>query len=124
MVYKYREYNIGGYRVYNVDERIYDCPVEALSNILGKKWVSVILWNMQDEKIRFGELQRIVEGCSKKVLTQQLELLIDNNIIINDKKIANNVVESTYYLSDSGLLLLPIMEKMIYWSNSNLSCEK
>lgn len=110
--------------MYSVDEMIFDCPVEALSNILGKKWVAVIIWSIQGEKIRFGELQRLVEGCSKKMLTQQLELLIDNNIIINEKKTYNNIVESTYYLSDSGLGLLPIMEKMIYWSNNNLSCEK
>lgn len=110
--------------MYSVDEMIYDCPVEALSNILGKKWVAVIIWSIQDKKIRFGELQRLVEGCSKKMLTQQLELLIQSNIIINDKKMVNNIVESTYYLSKSGLLLLPIMDKMISWSNSNLSCEK
>lgn len=110
--------------MYNVDEIMYNCPIEALSNILGKKWVAEIIWNMQDKKIRFGELQRMLENCSKKMLTQQLEMLIDNDIIINDKKIVNNIVESTYYLSESGLLLLPIMEKMISWSNNNLSCEK
>lgn len=110
--------------MYNIDENIYDCPVEALSNMLGKKWVAVIIWSMQDKKMRFGELQRAVEGCSKKMLVQQLELLISNNIIINEKKRVNNKVESTYYLSDSGLLLLPIMDKMINWSNNNLSCER
>ena len=64
--------------MYNVDEIMYECPVEALSNILGKKWVAVIIWTMQDQKMRFGELQRAIEGCSKKMLTQQLELLMDN----------------------------------------------
>lgn len=110
--------------MYNIDDTIYDCPVEALSNILGKKWVAIIIWKLQGEKMRFGELQRAVEGCSKKMLTQQLELLIDNSIVINDKKIDNNTVESTYYLSKSGLSLLPIMEKMICWSNRNLVCNK
>ncbi|MDU1313772.1 MAG: helix-turn-helix domain-containing protein [Clostridium septicum] len=110
--------------MYNVDETIYECPVEALSNILGKKWVAEIIWKIKDKKVRFGELQRALDGCSKKMLTQQLELLINNEIIINNKKITNNIVESTYYLSDSGLKLLPIMAKMINWSNNNLSCEK
>lgn len=109
--------------MYKVEEVTYGCPIEALSNILGKKWIAEIIWNMQDKKIRFGELQRIVEGCSKKMLTQQLDLLIENNIIINNKKTINNIVESTYYLSKSGLLLLPIMAKMINWSDNNLFCE-
>ncbi len=110
--------------MFSIDEIIYDCPVEALSNILGKKWVAIIIWELQNKKLRFGELQRVVNGCSKKMLTQQLDLLIDHNIIINDKKISNNTVESTYYLSESGLKLLPVMETMITWSNKNLSCEK
>lgn len=109
-------------RMYNIDSIMYGCPVEALSNILGKKWVAQIIWSIQDKSIRFGELQRRLDGCSKKMLTQQLEMLIENNIIINDKKTINNIVESTYYLSEAGILLLPIMSKMIKWSNDNLAC--
>ena len=109
--------------MYAIDEMIYDCPVEALSNILGKKWIAIIIWTLQDNKMRFGELQRAIEGCTKKMLTQQLDLLIKHDIIINDKKISNNSVESTYYLSESGLKLLPIMASMMSWSNKNLSCD-
>lgn len=109
--------------MYKVDEDTYGCPIEALSNILGKKWVAGIVWKIKGERVRFGELQRKFDGCSKKMLTQQLELLIQNNIVINEKKIINNAVESTYYLSESGLLLLPILEKMINWSNSNILCD-
>ncbi len=108
--------------MYKVEDMMYNCPVEALSDILGKKWVAQIIWCIQDRKVRFGELQRSLEECSKKMLTQQLDLLINNNIVINNKKTINNIVESTYYLSESGLMLLPVMEKMIDWSNNNLSC--
>lgn len=117
--------------MYKVENDTYECPVEALSNILGRKWVAEIIWGIKDNKVRFGELQRLLKGCSKKMLSQQLELLMENNIIINDKKTINNndkktinnIVESTYYLSESGILLLPILEKMISWGNINLSCE-
>ena len=95
-------------KMYKVENDTYECPVEALSNILGRKWVAEIIWGIKDNKVRFGELQR---------------LLMENNIIINDKKTINNIIESTYYLSESGMLLLPILEKMISWGNINLSCE-
>ena len=72
--------------MYNIDEIIYDCPVEALSTILGKKWVAIIIWELQNNKMRFGELQRAIEGCTKKMLTQQLDLLIKHNIVMNEKK--------------------------------------
>lgn len=109
--------------MYNINEIIYECPVEALSNILGKKWVAIIIWELQEGKMRFGELQRSVDGCTKKMLIQQLDLLIQHDIVVNEKIVINNTVESTYYLSKSGLKLLPVMESMISWSNKNLSCE-
>jgi DNA-binding HxlR family transcriptional regulator len=111
-------------KMYSVDELIYECPVEALSSILGKKWVPGIIWSIKKNKIRFGELQRELDGCSKKMLIQQLDMLMEKGIILNDKKFINNTVESTYYLSESGLTLLPIMEHMIHWSNRNLICDK
>ena len=40
--------------MYSVDEIIYGCPVEALSSILGKKWVAEIIWQIKEQKIRFG----------------------------------------------------------------------
>lgn len=52
--------------MYNVDEVIFECPVEALSNILGKKWVGTVIWELQDNKMRFGELLRSIEGYTKK----------------------------------------------------------
>ncbi|MEG0325780.1 MAG: hypothetical protein RR618_04550 [Cellulosilyticaceae bacterium] len=30
------------------DEKTFSCPVEALSNILGKKWVQLIIWTLKD----------------------------------------------------------------------------
>ena len=52
--------------MYNIDEITYDCPVEALSNILGKRWVAIIVQELKNNKVRFGELQRAIEGCTKK----------------------------------------------------------
>lgn len=109
--------------MYNIEDAMFSCPVEALSTILGKKWVAIIIWKLQDKKMRFSQLQKEVEGCTKKMLTQQLEVLIQNGILINEKSSNNNIVTSIYYLSDSGIELLPVMEKMISWSDHHLVCD-
>lgn len=108
--------------MYNVSDMTFDCPVEALSSIVGKKWAARIVWEIQGSKIRFGELQRKIDGCSKKMLAQQLDLLIENSIVINNKKVVKNSVESTYYLSKSGLELLHVIANMIKWSNEHIVC--
>ena len=47
--------------MYKVENDTYECPVEALSNILGRKWVAEIIWGIKDNKVRFGELQRLLK---------------------------------------------------------------
>lgn len=110
--------------MFKVENEEYSCPVEALANILGKKWVATIIWSLKDEKKRFGELQRQVEGCTKKMLVQQLDLLMGQGIVENKKCIGNNSIESTYYLSETGITLLPTIEQMINWGNLYLTCEE
>ena len=106
-----------------MDNNKFKCPIEALSNILGKKWVFNIIWFLREDKKRFSEIQKYLEGCSRKVLSQQLDLLIDNNILVNEKQGINNNVESYYYLSNNGLELLDIIERMIVWGEANLKCK-
>lgn len=55
--------------MYNVDEVIFECPVEALYNILCKKWIATIIWELQDNKMNFGEFLKSTEGCTKNANT-------------------------------------------------------
>ena len=96
-----------------MDNNKFKCPIESLSNILGKKWVFNIIWFLREDKKRFSEIQKYLEGCSRKVLSQQLDLLIENNIVINEKQEINNNLESYYYLSSNGLELLDIIERIL-----------
>lgn len=108
--------------MFQVEQEIYDCPAEALANLLGKKWVATIIWTIQDEKKRFGELEREIEGCTRKMLVQQLDLLMKQEIVMNKKEMNGNSVESTYYLSEKGLTLMPLVENMITWGSKHLTC--
>lgn len=108
--------------MFQVAHDIYDCPAEALASLLGKKWVATIIWTIQDQQIRFGELERQVKGCTRKMLIQQLDLLMKQEIVINNKETNGNSVESTYYLSEKGMSLLPLVGNMITWGREHLSC--
>lgn len=99
-----------------------DCPIEALGSILGKKWVGQIIWALKDNPKRFNELHNILPECSKKMLKQQLNLLIEHEIICNNKITSKNIVESSYYLTLRGKELIPIIEKILFWGNELLEC--
>jgi len=57
------------------------------------------------------------------MLSQQLEILINSEIIDNEKEINNNQVESVYYLTPKGKSLLPTIEQMVLWGEKNLPCK-
>jgi len=110
--------------IIHIKQETYDCPVEALANLLGKKWIATIICTIKYEKKRFGELEKELEGCTRKMLIQQLELLMKQEIVSNQKEINGNSIESYYYLSEKGLTLLPLVEEMIAWGSKNLKCDK
>lgn len=53
----------------------YACGIGPAFEVIGGKWKAVILWEMQGQPCRFGELRRRVAGISEKMLTTQLREL-------------------------------------------------
>ncbi|VWL85095.1 winged helix-turn-helix transcriptional regulator [Oceanivirga miroungae] len=107
--------------MYKLNGREYGCPVEAVSNFLGKKWVAQIICVIGNRQKHFSELKRSLEGCSTKMLSQQLKMLQELGIVENNKEILeNNEVRSLYYLTEKGKTILPILEKIISWGDKNL----
>ena len=87
------------------------CPVELTALILGKKWVPTIIFSLKDAELRLGELQRLL-GCSKKILIEQLNILVLHKIVENRKVYKGNTIESYYSLTSCGDELLPILKDM------------
>ncbi len=52
--------------MYNIDDMIYNCPVEALSNILGKKWVAIIIWKIQEDKNDLESYKELYQTVVRK----------------------------------------------------------
>lgn len=87
------------------------CPVELTALILRKKWVPTIIFSLKDTELRLGELQRSL-GCSKKILIEQLNILVLHKIVENRKVYKGNIIESYYSLTSCGDELLPILKDM------------
>ena len=104
-----------GFAIIKESELNIDCPIQALGIILGKKWVSQIIWGLKDDKKKFSEFKKILKTCSSKMLSQQLEMLITYNIINN----TNDNIESFYHLTNKGKALIPIIQEFILWQNIN-----
>ena len=57
------------------------CGIGPAFEVVGGKWKAVILWELNTEVRRFGELRRLVPGISEKMLIQQLRELEADGLV-------------------------------------------
>lgn len=109
--------------MYIFDEKKYKCSLEAAIDVLGGKWRSLILWHLLKEKLRFSQIQKIVPGISKKVLSEHLRVLEKNGFII--RTVYPTVPPSVEYeISQKGKTLANILDQLEEWGRVNLYDKK
>ncbi|KAB2331709.1 winged helix-turn-helix transcriptional regulator [Bacillus mesophilum] len=94
--------------------------IEVALDIIVGKWKPVILFHLlNNEKLRFSELQRAIPEISKKMLTTQLRELEYHDII--DRKVYAQVPPKVEYsLSEYGTGLIPVLLSMRKWGLSHI----
>lgn len=93
-----------------------ECSITRSMAIIGTKWKPIIIYVLQNRKVRFGQLDAIIPLITRKVLAEQLKELEDDGIIIREafSEIPPRV---EYSLSEKGLELLPILNSIMIWNN-------
>lgn len=92
-----------------------DTPFGYTLSVISGKWKMVILyWLVEEQPIRYNELQRLIGSISHKTLSVQLKEMENDGIIIREEypQIPPKV---EYSLSEKGISLYPIMESMCNW---------
>ena len=95
-----------------------DCPVLLTTSIIGGKWKPLILFYLQSRTRRFSELNRLISGSTKKMLTQQLREL-ERDAIVGRKVYAQVPPRVEYSLTRHGESLRPILELMSGWGKKH-----
>ncbi len=90
------------------------CQMSDTLQLVGNKWVLVILIRLSGGTKRFGELQKSIAEISPKMLTQQLKKM-EKEGIVNRKVYAEIPPKVEYSLTDKGKALGPVMDKIIEW---------
>jgi len=91
-----------------------DCPVKLTAEVIGGKWKPLILFYLEDNTRRFSELQRLIPGSTKKMLTKHLREL-ERDDVINRKVFAQVPPRVQYSLTRHGQSLRPILQLMSAW---------
>lgn len=90
------------------------CPVETTLMIIGDKWKVLILRDLMDGTMRFGELKKSIGSVSQKVLTAQLRDMEEKKLVVR-KVYAEVPPRVEYTLTETGYSLKPILDAMSRW---------
>ncbi len=96
-----------------------NCPVRKSLAILGGKWTMLILFQINERVLRYGELKRTIPGISEKVLIQELNFLVEHKFI-SKKAFPEIPPRVEYRLTKLGLNTLPIIDKLASFGLENL----
>ena len=90
--------------------------VKAATKILGDKWTPQLLrFFVNEETVRFCQIQDLVEGINPRTLSARLDYLEAEGIITKSPTTSDSRCE--YSLTEKGYELVPILKDMEAWSD-------
>ncbi|MCA9731394.1 MAG: helix-turn-helix transcriptional regulator [Chlamydiia bacterium] len=97
-----------------------DCPFTSALDVLGDKWMLVIVKQMLIEgKETFKDFTESDEAIATNILSTKLKLLEELGVIMKTKR-PNNKKTNLYLLTDKGLALTPLLVELAVWSDKYL----
>jgi DNA-binding HxlR family transcriptional regulator len=101
-----------------VVERVFTCGLDVALAVVGGKWKPLVLFHLGGGPRRFGELRRLVQGISEKVLIQQLRELEGNGVLSRtDYREVPPRVE--YAMTEFGRTLAAALMPLCAWGEEN-----
>ncbi len=89
--------------------------MELTLNLMGGKWKPIIIYHIgNSQPVRYGELQRLIVGINKRVLSRELKELEENSLIIR-KTYDEKILKVEYSLSEDGNEILPLLNSLSKW---------
>ena len=95
------------------------CPYFTSQKVLSGKWALLILHHLDEQTLRFKELERKLAPITQATLTKQLRNLEEHGLIT--RTVYNTIPPKVEYsLTELGKSLSPIMEEMNRWGLEHL----
>jgi len=97
-----------------------NCPFTSALDILGDKWMLVIIKQMLIEnKQTFKDFTECDEGIATNILSNKLKQLEEFGLITKSK-LPTNKKSVYYHLTDKALDLTPVILELGFWSDKHL----
>lgn len=96
------------------------CPITSALDVLGDKWILVLIKQMLMEgKRTFKDFVESEEAISTNILSAKLKLLEDTGMVTKSK-LPNNKKTNIYTLTEKAIALAPVIVELALWSDRHL----
>ncbi|QEA34681.1 winged helix-turn-helix transcriptional regulator [Weissella soli] len=100
----------------------FDCTKEFTVSMFSGKHKLMILWILiQEGPQNFSYFMNNLKGISKKVLSNQLNELMDDHLIDKSEYMVGRVKHTQYSMSEIGNTLVPIINSLNAWGEMRLN---
>ncbi|MGO1851900.1 MAG: winged helix-turn-helix transcriptional regulator [Microbacteriaceae bacterium] len=100
-----------------------DCPCRDLLDVLANRWSALAIGALAEGKLRFGALQRRLEGVTPKVLTATLRRLEDFGLV-HREVLPAVPLHVEYSLTELGKSAVAPVFALREWAESKYSYAK
>jgi DNA-binding HxlR family transcriptional regulator len=90
------------------------CTASIFTEKLGGKWKLAIIYHLSNKSLRFGQLAAVIDGISRKVLTDHLNQLVDDNLISRES-FKETPPRVEYSLTNAAKKLQPVLKSIDSW---------
>lgn len=94
-----------------------NCGISRTLDVIGGKWTLLILRDLLDGPKRFGELERSLAGISTRTLSQRLDELATEGVVVRE---CAEHAHPIYTLTPKGESLHGIVDQMRAWGETAL----
>lgn len=93
------------------------CPIESTLSVINGKWKILILKELSQGPVRYGQIGNNIPTISAKVLTQQLREMANDGLVVR-KVFAEIPPRVEYSLSEMGISLYTVFKELRRWGLS------
>jgi DNA-binding HxlR family transcriptional regulator len=96
--------------------RVYSrfCPLSLALEDVGERWTLHIVYALLTGPKRYADLKHFLDGAGSNVLGDRLRRLADARVV--GRRTGNRPgSDTTYYLTDRGLGLAPVIKALVQW---------
>lgn len=91
------------YAIEKIQKKDFSCAKEYTLSMFSGKYKIVIIYHLShDGTMRFGEIQNLLDHATHKVLSQQLNELVEDGLVSRQEDLVKNRKAVFYSLTSTG----------------------